>query len=668
MLNFGQDLLSNESIATSREWLVTNGIGGYASGTLSGVITRRYHGLLVAALQPPLGRTVLLSKLEETVSYLGQMLPLFTNRWSGAEAQLHPQGFYHQRQFQLEGTIPTWSFACGDALLQKRIWMQRLANTTYIQYRLERACRPMQLTIKALVDYRDFHRNTHAGNWQMVVEPVDKGIRIVAYVGAIPFYLLSDKGVVSPQAVWYRNFFWWQEHERGMDALSDNLYVAEFQVSLRAGETLTLVASTDPQPDLDGESAHAEKVAYERQLIDQSQVSQGPDWIRQLVLAADQFIVRRALPDQPDGCTILAGYHWFGDWGRDTMISLPGLTLVTGRFEEAAQILRTYARSVDRGMLPNRFPDSGQQPEYNTADATLWYFQAIAAYLAATGDGSLLQELFPVLQEIIEWHQRGTRYLIGVDPADGLLYAGEPGVQLTWMDAKVGDWVVTPRIGKPVEVNALWYNALRSMADFARQLGQPDEPYRQAAERVRESFARFWNEATGACFDVIDAPEGSDPALRPNQLLAVALPYSPLDAARQRAVLEICCCYLLASLGLRSLAPDDLDYRGSYRGSVEERDAAYHQGTVWSWLVGPLVAAHLRVYGDRQRARAFLQPFAHHLADYGIGSIGEIAEGNAPHRPRGAIAQAWSVAEVLRAWWLTEPTPEASDSTVEKIQ
>jgi predicted glycogen debranching enzyme len=666
MLDFGQDLLSNESIATSREWLVTNGIGGYASGTLSGVLTRRYHGLLVATLRPPLGRTVMLSKLEETVSYLGQMLPLFTNHWSGAEAKLHPNGFHHQRSFRLEGTIPVWSFACGDALLQKRIWMQREANTTYIQYKLEHACRPLQLTIKALVDYRDFHHNTHAGNWQMVVEPVPGGIRILAHVGAVPFYLLSDKCLASPQAVWYRNFFWGKEHERGMDALSDNLYAAEFQLTLGPGETVTLVASTEPQPNLDGESAYAERLAYERRLIDQSPVGRGPDWIRQLVLAADQFIVRRSLPDQPDGRTILAGYHWFGDWGRDTMISLPGLTLTTGRYEEAALILRTYGRSVDEGILPNRFPDSGSQPEYNTVDATLWYFQAIDSYLQVTGDYGLLAELFPVLQEIIEWHHRGTRYQIRVDPVDGLLYAGEPGMQLTWMDAKVGDWVVTPRTGKPVEINALWHNALCIMAQFAQRLGQPAEPYQQAAARVKSSFGKFWNGATNACFDVIEAPEGDDPALRPNQLLAVSLPYCPLDSERQRAVLETCCCYLLTSLGLRSLAPDDPDYHGSYRGTVEERDAAYHQGTVWTWLIGPLVAAYLRVHGDRQQARAFLQPFVHHLADYGVGSIGEIAEGNAPHQPRGAIAYARGVAEVLRAWWLTEPA-DASDMNNQNI-
>jgi predicted glycogen debranching enzyme len=359
------------------------------------------------------------------------------------------------------------------------------------------------------------------------------------------------------------------------------------------------------------------------------------------------------MPDEPNGRTIIAGYPWFGDWGRDTMISLPGLMLVTGRHDEAARTLRTFAHFVDQGMLPNRFPDGGETPEYNTADATLWYFEAIRAYHAATSDATLLRDLFPVLQEIIEWHQRGTRYNIRMDPDDGLLYAGEPGVQLTWMDARVGDWVVTPRIGKPVEVNALWYNALRIMADFARHLGESAELYDTLAEQAQDGFARFWNEATGYCYDVLDGPEGDDPALRPNQLFAVSLPHSPLTCQQQRAVVDACARHLLTSHGLRSLAPDAPAYIGHYGGDQRQRDAAYHQGTVWGWLIGPFVSAHLRVYGDRELARSFLQPLIHHLADHGLGSISEIFDGDPPFTPHGCIAQAWSVAEVLRAWQAT---------------
>jgi len=372
-------------------------------------------------------------------------------------------------------------------------------------------------------------------------------------------------------------------------------------------------------------------------------------------LAADQFIVRRSVEDDSDGRSIIAGYHWFGDWGRDTMISLPGLTLATGRYTDAAKILRTYARFVDQGMLPNRFPDSGTEPEYNTVDATLWYFNAIHEYLLAADDGELLRDLFPVLQAIIAWHQRGTRYSIKVDPHDGLLAAGETGVQLTWMDAKVGDWVVTPRTGKAVEVNALWYNALCLMATFAERLGEPSTGYADDAARSHAGFQRFWCQAAGYCYDVLDTPDGShDAALRPNQLLAVSLPHSPLNTHQQRAVVDVCSRTLLTTLGLRSLAPNCLAYRGSYGGSPHERDAVYHQGAAWGWLIGPYLTAHLRVYQDKAWAQQVLQGFARHLADFGIGTISEIAHGDPPHQPDGCIAQAWSVAEVLRVWKLLE--------------
>jgi predicted glycogen debranching enzyme len=424
---------------------------------------------------------------------------------------------------------------------------------------------------------------------------------------------------------------------------------------LSPGETLTLVLSAEPAPSVDGEAAWERRCGREDELVSrwirtQPHAGDAPSWVRQLVLAADQFIVRRPLPDDPEGMSVIAGYHWFGDWGRDTMISLPGLAIATGRPEVAGQILTTFARFVDRGMLPNRFPDAGEAPEYNTVDATLWYFEAIRAYHVATGDDALLKELFPVLEEIVRWHVDGTRYGIGEDAADGLLRSGEPGVQLTWMDAKVGDWVVTPRTGKAVEVNALWYSALRSMAGFARRLGQPADRWERRAERVRAGFERFWNDAVGHCYDVVDGPEGDDAALRPNQIFAVSLPESPLSPERQRSVVDACAQHLLTSFGLRSLAPGHPQYRGRYAGGPWERDGAYHQGTVWGWLLGPFALAHLRVYQNPAAAQAFLLPVAHHLNDYGVGSIAEIFDGDPPFAPRGCIAQAWSVTETLRAW------------------
>ena len=467
----------------------------------------------------------------------------------------------------------------------------------------------------------------------------------------MPFYLLSDRADAEPRHEWVRDFFLSVEQYRGYDAFDDNLIAGVFRVTLNPGESLTMVATMEPAASLDGIAAYAERQAYEEALIEQAGSPIEPA-IRQLILAADQFIVPRAVSGDPDGSTVMAGYPWFTDFGRDAMIGLPGLTLVTGRPDVARRILRTYARFVDQGMLPNRFPDVGETPEYNTVDATLWYFEALRAYHTATGDGDLLRELFPVLQEIIAWHQRGTRYQIHVDPVDGLLYAGEPGVQLTWMDAKIGNWVVTPRIGKPVEINALWYNALRTMAAFARHLGEPDADYDTAADRVYASFERFWNAERGFCYDVIDGPDGNDPALRPNQLFAVSLPHSLLSEEQQRAIVDVCEHRLFTTGGMRSLAYTEPAYVGHYGGGILNRDAAYHQGTAWGWLVGPFVAAHWRVYHDRDRARGFVEPLFRNLEEHGVGSISEIFDGDLPYAPRGCIAQAWSVAEVLRVWQL----------------
>jgi predicted glycogen debranching enzyme len=443
--------------------------------------------------------------------------------------------------------------------------------------------------------------------------------------------------------------------------VEDHLRAATFRATLSPGESLTLVASVEESPDLDGEASLKRRRVHEEERIARAAPlwdTADPLWgrIRQLILAADPFIVRRAVEGDPDGMSVIAGYHWFGDWGRDTMIALPGLTVPTGRTGDAATILRTFARFADRGMLPNRFPDAGEEPEYNTADATLWYFEAIRACHEATGDDSLLRDLYPVLREILDRHVRGTRYGIRLDPEDGLLFAGEPGVQLTWMDAKVGDWVVTPRIGKPVEINALWYNAIRSMAAFARRLGEEESAYEALAEKILRGFGRFFREDLGRCLDVLDGPEGDDASMRPNQILAVSLAHSPLPEARRRAVVDACTRELLTPLGLRSLSPGDSRYAGQYGGDTVCRDGAYHQGTVWPWLIGPFVTAHLRVYRDPATARSFLLPLLRHLDDHGLGSVCEIADGDPPFTPRGCIAQAWSVAEVLRALHLTRPS------------
>jgi predicted glycogen debranching enzyme len=661
-IEFGREICGNLADAEAREWLVTNGIGGYASGTIAGLLTRRYHGLLIAALNPPLDRTLLLAKLDETAEYDAQIYPLSSNRW--ADGSISPAGYQHTERFSLDGTVPVWRFALGDALLEKRVWMQQGANTTYVQYTVRRATQPITLTLKALVNYRDYHGDTQGG-WQMEVKPVEQGVCVTAYPGASPLYLLTDGAYASPVHDWYYGFDLAAERDRGLSDREDHLHVATFTATLNPDDTLTLVASLEHQLDINSEVALQKRRGQEQRLIKQfetgrsaqfpnNHIPKTPAWIHQLVLATDQFVVDRPSPNEPTGKTIIAGYHWFGDWGRDTMISLPGLTLSTGRPEIARSILRTFARYVDRGMLPNRFPDAGERPEYNTVDATLWYFEAVRHYYSMTEDEDLLRELFPVLADIIHWHCCGTRYNIHLDAADGLLYAGEMGVQLTWMDAKIGDWVVTPRIGKPIEVNALWYNALRTIAKFARQLGKPHQEYEAIADRTLAKFLRFWNDDAGYCYDVIDTPNGNDPSLRPNQIFAVSLPDSPLNQAQQKAVVDVCGRKLLTSYGLRSLSADHPHYSGHYGGNSYQRDSVYHQGTVWGWLMGPFVLAHLRVYRNPAQARQFLEPMASHLVASGLGSLSEIFDGDAPMTPHGCIAQAWTVAEVLRAWLATE--------------
>ena len=649
---FGREVCGELPFAEKREWLVTNGIGGFASGTVAGVQTRRYHGLLVAALHPPLGRTLLLSAVAESVDYDDREYRLNTCRWG--DGSVAPEGYRLIESFRLEGTIPVWTYACADALLEKRIWMEQGANTTYVSYKVVRASRPLSVTIGAFVNYRDYHASTHAGNWRMSVQPFEHGLRIVAFEGATPLFLQSCSADAIPEHEWYYNFGLDAERYRGLDDREDELLAGTFRSRLRTGEALTFVASTETAANLDGKSALQARQVHDRSLLDVWSAEQpeheAPAWVRQLVLAADQFVVNRPLADDPAGQSVIAGYHWFGDWGRDTMISLPGLTIATGRTEIAARILRTFAHFVDRGMLPNVFPDAGQTPEYNTADAALWYFDTVRQYMEATHNLELLQELYPKLAEIIDAHLSGTRYHIHLDAQDGLLHAGETGVQLTWMDAKVGDWVVTPRIGKPVEINALWLNAVSSMTGFARLLGRKSAGYAYLAKRARAGFVRFWNPDTRCCFDVLDGPNGNDAAIRPNQVFAVSLAESALTNEQQRAVVDICTRRLLTSYGLRSLSPDDPQYKGRYGGTQLERDSCYHQGTVWAWLLGPYALAHLRVYSEPDEAMRIIEPVADHLQVHGIGTVSEIFDGDAPFHPRGCVAQAWSVAEVLRAW------------------
>jgi predicted glycogen debranching enzyme len=671
-IRFGPEVCADPATAAAREWLITNGLGGYGSGTVAGTRSRSYHGLLVAAPHAPADpsrRTLLVAGLEELTHPGGPGGP------GGATGI--PLGHRRIVAFVLEGTVPCWRYALGDALLEKRLWMTPGAHTTTVHYRLLRASRPLRLEIGVLVNARCHHGSD--ARPALHVDAVPRGVAVQpAAAGAPPFVVLSDRGRTSlaPQDDWVGPFALAAERERGLRDSDEHLRAGCITAHLDAGDpTLTLVASTEAAPCLDGEASLRQRRRHDGALLQQWQAAQplgaarAPAWVRQLVLAADAFVVARGGGAEP-GSSVIAGYPWFGDWGRDTMIALSGLTLATGRAAIAARILRTYSRHLSGGMLPNRFPEDNTRLgdlDYNTVDATLWFFEALRRYHQASGDDALIHELWPQLRAVIAAHVRGTRHGIRLDPADGLLRAGAEGLQLTWMDAKVDGQVITPRIGKPVEVNALWYCALRSMARFAALVGEGGEAengqaYAALAERARLGFGRFWNGAASCCFDVLDPPGGgADPSLRPNQLLAVALTDELLSPARTRRLLEVCGQRLLTPMGLRSLDPADPRYRGHYGGGPLQRDSAYHQGTVWAWWLGPWAIAHARVHGSAAGALQWLEAIGDHLATAGLGSVSEIFDGDPPHAPRGCIAQAWSVAEVLRAW--TELTAAAPSHT-----
>lgn len=619
------------------EWLETNGLGGFASGTVSGIHTRRYHGLLTSALHPPVGRVLLVAKFEDTLVIGGHRIELSANLYEGA---VHPEGYQYLREFRLD-PFPTWRYEIGDVSVEKRVFMVHGQDATIIEYEVHGLCKNCHLEVRPLVAYRDYHATTHANpalNPQFEWE--EEGIVSVQPYSCLPrVFFAADFRSCEPTGYWYKRFEYAEEKARGLDAHEDLFQPFVLHFDLAHSPKAVVIVSREAIP------AHEATGLRERERLRRAGLRRrapvAAPFVEDLMEAADQFIVRRG-----EGHTIIAGYPWFGDWGRDTMIALPGLTLATGRYDVARDILSVFAGALNEGMLPNRFPDSGERPEYNTADATLWLFEATRAYLQYTGDVATVRErLYPRLVEAMDWHLRGTRYGIRMEE-DGLLHAGEPGVQLTWMDAKIGDWVVTPRIGKPVEIQALWYNALRTLAALARQFGDGAraDALTALAEKTQRSFVeQFWDRERGYLLDNM-----GDASIRPNQIFAVSLPYTMLDEEQARAVVETVERHLLTPLGLRSLSPGDPAYRGRYEGGVMERDSAYHQGPVWLWLMGPFVSAYARVYPGSARVAELVNGMRPHLREAGVGQMSEIADGDAPFTPRGCFAQAWSVAEALR--------------------
>jgi predicted glycogen debranching enzyme len=655
-----------ESLVT-REWLVTNGLGGYASGTVPGVITRRYHGLLIAALPAPLGRIVMLSHVAEQVTLAdGRCVEIGGRERSGDAADAHGTGYL--TEFRLESGLPIWRYEVEGLIIEKRLFLPHMQNTVHLTYALLSGAAQVALSLRPSVNFR--------AQELPVSEPLAARYEFHAVEGhfelslggsAVPplrLKLTAKDTAFSLKPTRLDNVLYPVEESRGYHPRGDLWSPGSFELTLHAGEPSTLTASTEPPETINvlrpGELLDAER-GRRRRLLAMAGANAGDPVAAELVLAADQFIITPAGRTQESARahafgdevrTVIAGYHWFTDWGRDTMISLEGLTLTTGRHVEAGYILRTFAHYVRDGLIPNMFPEGEREGLYHTADATLWFFHAVDRYVAASGDRLTLALLYPTLRRIVECHVRGTRFGIHVDERDGLLIQGAADVQLTWMDAKVDGWVVTPRRGKAVEINALWFNALRLMQRWAPEHGDEASAYAARADQAERSFnERFWCADGGYLFDVVDAEGGgNDAKCRPNQLFAIALPHPVLSPERWRPVMQVVRERLLTPVGLRSLAPGDRDYKAQYFGDLRTRDAAYHQGTVWGWLVGPFIDAWLKVYpGDAAGARQALEGFVPHLDQACIGSISEVFDAESPFTPRGCIAQAWSVAEVLRA-------------------
>lgn len=649
MIEIDQEGCCNLETALSREWLETNGIGGFSSSTIVGLNTRRYHGLLTAATRPPVGRLVLLSKLEETLIIDGQRYELSANQYPGV---VHPQGFLYQTGFRLD-PFPRFTYETQGVRLEKSVFMVQGENTTVVQYDIFKTqaqadSSSLSLEIRPLIAFRDYHSTTHENSALNPHVQTENGLATIKPYGDLQaLHFAHDAAAIDINAFWYRNFQYVVEQERGLDFAEDLFSPCAFTFDLNASASISIIASTDRR-DVSKANAYR-KAELERREVLSGNSAEARVLVNALTSAANQFLVAR------ERCkTVIAGYHWFSDWGRDTMIALPGLTLATGHAEIAKSILAEFAAHVDQGMLPNRFPDAGETPEYNTVDATLWFFEAVRSLLQYTNDYEFVRvNLYAVLSDIIDWHIRGTRYNIHVDE-DGLLYSGEPGVQLTWMDAKVGDWVITPRHGKPVEIQALWYNALRVMEDLAQnfQDQKAKTNYANMAERARESFNRlFWNQEVGCLYDVVDG-DARDGSVRPNQVFAISLTHSMVSAERAEQILLVIERELLTPRGLRSLSPGDPRYAGRYEGDSRSRDSVYHQGTVWPWLMGSYITAYVKTFGEQlghKVAEDWLDNFSKHLDEACLGQVSEIFDADAPHTPRGCVAQAWSVAEILRA-------------------
>ena len=647
------------------EWLITNGLGGYASGTIGGANTRRFHGFLIAALPAPLGRTMMFNHLEEVLEGADNLCWRLSGDEHGGRDVAFPEDDILE-EFVVENGKPVWRFARNGIRIEKRVLMPHLQNASYIVYRLLEGPAGMHLRLRPSLHFRPHEgllTGTLGDEWRSTIYENGRGLELTdgASYPSLRLLMFGGEPRIEQDPRTFEHVLYRIEKSRGYEHEGPLWSPGIIHLPLTLNEDCGIVASVEgwdvmkALPWATAAAAEDERVA---RLLTISR--QTDPFAASLVLAADQFLIQphvrvadeariRASGDEPR--TVIAGYHWFTDWGRDTMISLEGLTLVTGRYREAGNILRTFASYIRDGLIPNMFPEGEHAGLYHTADATMWFFHAIWRYLNATDDRETIRGLIPKLLDIVDHHIRGTLFNIHVDPSDGLLSQGAEGYQLTWMDAKVGDWVVTPRRGKAVEINALWYNALRILEQLLLQEHDEANARRmdEHANRARKSFnERFWYDEGQYLYDVVD---DNDTALRPNQIFAISLDFPVLDEARWQRIVDVVQKELLTPAGLRSLSRSNPDYKSKYDGDLRARDAAYHQGTVWGWLIGPFIDAWLRVHPNNlATARTFLDGFHAELGAACIGTISEVFDAEYPFTPRGCVAQAWSVAEVLRSF------------------
>lgn len=648
------DLLDVES-ALKREWLLTNGIGGYASGTVLSIDTRRYHGLLIGAAAPPIGRTLLLSRVHESLSVQQGEDNYSLHSIEYHDGTVHPVGHIFIQQFQLHGTLPVWHYRCRDVEIEKAIWFEHSRNTVFLRYRLLTCDNPVRLRLEPFTTCRGYHSHTRGDpNWHFDVLVRGDRCRVEAFPGATPLWLRVVGGSFVETGMWYWRILHRRERDRGYhDHIEDSYTPGVFGMDLLQDRSVTLIATTQPEDlDLDPEASLQRELSRQERLIELANATESPENYQRLILAADQFVGMR----DTSGRTIFAGFHWFDERSRDAMISVPGICLVTGREKEGRAVITTFVDHLHLGLLPHSFP-SGKQPDYDTIDSSLWLFETVARYERSTNDRTLVDDILSRLEDVVSWYERGTLHGIEVDLEDGLVRSLAPGLHLTWMDAQFWEWVVTPRQGKPVEVQALWYNALRLLADWKAERRQDASHIISIAERCHTNFnRRFWDQSRSYCFDVIDGPGGSDPSLRPNQLLAFSLTHPILDPARWDAVLTAIDEELLTPFGLRTLAPSDPKYRGTYAGDQTSRDNAYHQGTVWPWLLGAYINAARKVRGDQWDYMPLLRPLVEYSSRELLGQPAEVFDGDPPYTGGGCIARAWNVAEILRCW----PKPSGS--------